>query len=105
MSEAPVQITAHGEGWHDIPYIRADVAAAQLAERDARIAELEAALIQIKEHKCETYTTGDCLAHVGRYIGSPYTFNAICDTCVANYALRGEFEKLPRWTPDVVNAV
>lgn len=53
MSEAPVQITAHGEGWHDIPYIRADVAAAQLAERDARIAELEAALRDIARWRQE----------------------------------------------------
>jgi hypothetical protein len=42
MIEAPIQITAYGDGWHNIPYIRADIAAAQLAERDARIAELEA---------------------------------------------------------------
>ena len=43
MIEAPIRITAHGDGWHNIPYIRADVAAAQMAEHDARIAELEAA--------------------------------------------------------------
>jgi hypothetical protein len=43
MTEAPKELIAHGEGWHNIPYIRADVAAAQLAERDARIAALEAA--------------------------------------------------------------
>ena len=68
MSEAPVQITAHGEGWHDIPYIRADVCAErqnaiqsevyaermladglrkQLDAANARIAELEAAMVAI----------------------------------------------------------
>lgn len=44
MIEAPIQITAHGEGWHNIPYIRADVAQAQLDAANKRTAELEAAL-------------------------------------------------------------
>ena len=51
--EAPIQITAHGEGWHDIPYIRADVAAAQLDAANARIAELEASCIGYR-HVAET---------------------------------------------------
>lgn len=36
--EAPIEIIAHGDGWRDVPYIRADVYESDLAERDAILA-------------------------------------------------------------------
>lgn len=42
MKDGPVQITAHGEGWYDIPYMRADIANSQIAERDAKLKAIAA---------------------------------------------------------------
>jgi hypothetical protein len=65
----------------------------------ARIAELEAALRQIAACRCETYTAGDCTSHGGHYIDAIYTADGICDTCIANAALAGQLDKLPRMFP------
>ena len=39
----------------------------RVTELNARIAELEAALMQIAAFRCETYTAGDCTSHGGHY--------------------------------------
>lgn len=36
--EAPIEIIAHGDGWRDVSYIRADVYESDLAERDDMLA-------------------------------------------------------------------
>jgi hypothetical protein len=46
MNEAPAQITAHGEGWHDIPYMRADLAQAQIADLAARLDKAQTMILE-----------------------------------------------------------
>lgn len=46
--QGPVQITAHGDGWHDIPYIRADIVQAQFDAANARIEDL---LYELKNYR------------------------------------------------------
>lgn len=56
-ANAPIQIVAHGEGWHDIPYIWLDVHQTQIADRDARLEQIR----QIANR----WLSGDELDHGG----------------------------------------
>ena len=91
--------STRNEKFVETEYIRADVAQAQLDAANKRIAQLEAALRHIAACRCETYTAGDCTSHGEHYIDAIYTADGICDTCIANAALAGQLDKLPRMFP------
>ena len=91
MAEAPIQIIAHGEGWHDVPYIRADVHQVELAAARKEYAEdLPALLAQVG---CATVEE---LAEKHRNLCAKVVFGQIDGETIA------EAEKvLQQWNGDV----
>jgi hypothetical protein len=98
MNEAPAQITAHGEGWHGIPYMRADLAQAQIADLAAR---LDAAQVMILERDAVIAEQAGRLAE--RDAKRPGRYNLIALRKAADDACAAAWEDCAECRGDATN--